>query len=777
MVTFVRSVRLELVDIPLAADHLKALQSAIPADLTVQFEKSPAATARLLSSWTYVNQAPFNESPNVAQFLRGDQGNWGLIAERDFFERDIEETVYDELLDYATSKSTSGRSLAILGPAGYGTSTLSATLAVKLAHDRAGRVFMHKPGTPFLEGDVLYAASLFPDERHFFFVDDAARFSSEVLNCLYRLREARRPALFLLAARLNEWRLGRGKLNASEFVIEPLSDPESSRLIAFLEKHGPLNRLEHLTPQMRFATVKKKHEKQLLIVMREATEDNSFDAIIEGEYVNIGNDIAKQVYLTVCCFYQHEAFIRDALLADLIGHSVPNMYTLTRDATEGVVLYERIDLVRGTDVARARHRTIAAIVWERCGDIIQKEQLIQKALSALNLNLKTDADSFEQFIRSDHLVDGIRTLDGKTRFFETAIRKDPESAYVRQHYARMLTRSERPELAPSQIDKALGLNSKIRILYHTNGVVQSQLALQTDSIEMARSRLAQTEQAFRQGINLYSRDEYSYYSLAKLYLDWAKKVPSETDEYLSKCESTVSEGLRAVTTKERIWIISADVQEWIGNESAKLDDLQRAIKEQPSGIFARYLLARAYREAGSPAKGVAALEPVLLDNPNEFRLCIEYARCLDDLGETYDKIIAVLALGTLYGLSDSRFISIYGGVLFMNEQFSDSDKVFSETLKHDFSPSDAYIIRYKPKAKDNPAEFTILKGTVVLVKAGYAFIEVPGFPKFLCPSSKQHGLTLFKGMKVSFEPGFSAKRAVADRPFETYAGPKHRRPL
>jgi hypothetical protein len=248
---------------------------------------------------------------------------------------------------------------------------------------------------------------------------------------------------------------GRGKLNASEFVIEPLSDPEIWRLLAFLEKHGALNTLEHLTPELRFAAIKKKHEKQLLVAMREATEDRSFDAIIEDEYVHIGNDKAKQVYLTVCCFYQHGALVRDGLLADLVQLSVTNMYKLTADATEGVVVYECNDPVRGTYVARARHRTIAAIVWERCGDIVQKEVLLQSALAVLNLNFKPDAEAFEQLIRADYLVDSIRTLEGRTRFFETAIKKDPDSPYVRQHYARMLTRSERPELALSQVEKAL----------------------------------------------------------------------------------------------------------------------------------------------------------------------------------------------------------------------------------------------------------------------------------------------------------------------------------
>ena len=774
---FVSSARLELVDIPITPDRLKALQAAVPGDLAPHFEKSPAAVARLLSSWIYVNQAPFHEPPNVKQFSHGDRANWGLIAKREFFERDAEEDIYDELLDFVTSASKKSRAVAILGPAGYGTSTLLATLASDLVTARAGPVFMHKPGTPLLEGDVLYAASLFADQRPFFFVDNATDRAIDILNCLYRLREAGLPALFALGERLNEWRFSRGKLNATEFVIEPLSDAEIWRLLEFLEKHGLLNTLEHLTPDLRFAAIKRKHEKQLLVAMREATEDKSFDAIIEDEYVHLGNDMAKMLYLTVSCFYQHGAFVRDSLLADLTGVSVVNMYKLTADATEGVIAYECIDQIRGTQVARARHRTIAAIVWERCGDIIQKESLLNKVLAALNLNFQSDAEAFEQFIRSDRLVDSIRTFDGRTKFFETAVKKDPESPYVRQHFARMLSRADRPELSLSQIEKALELNSKLKALHHTQGVVLSQLMLQTENTEIARRRLAQAEQAFRRGVNLDNRDEYNFYSLAKLYLDWAKKVPSEAAEYVSKCEATISEGLRVVSSKENLWVMSAEVQEWIGNEPAKLADLERAVKEQRTAVFPRYLLARAYRAAGKPGKGLEVLEPILRDNPNEFRVCMEYARCLDDLGEPYKKAIAVLSLGTLYGLGDSRFISIYAGMLFMDEQFSEANKVFAETMKRDFSTYETNAIQYKPRAKDNPKNFAVLKGKVIQVKAGYAFIEVPGFPRFMCPNSKQHGVTLRRGMDVKFEPGFSAKGAQADKPRDTFTGPKHRRPV
>ena len=774
---FVEAARVDLAKAPTSIDLLKPIEKSIPSDLAEHFKTSPAAIARLLSSWTYVNQAPIHESSNLSRFLKGDKANWGLIAQHEVFERDIEEEVYDELLDYATSSSRKASTRVILGPAGFGMSTLLYTLAGRLVEDRAGPVFMLKEGVSLLEGDVLFASSLFPDKRPYFIVDNAADFSDSLLDSVYRLRDVNRPAMFLMAERVNEWRLRRGRLNASENTLESLSDPEIWRLLAYLEKHGELGCLEGLKPDLRFAAIKNKHGKQLLVTMRETIEDNQFDAILEDEYSNMGNELAKRLYLIVCCFSQHGALLRDNLLADLVDKSAPDMYKLTTEATEGVVIWDLIDPIRGEYIARARHRTIAAVVWERCGDIVSKEALLLTAVRSLNLNYKADADAFEQFIRSERLVDSIRTLEGRTLFFETAIQKDPDGPYVRQHYARMLTRADKPELALSQVDKAIELNPTIRVLYHTQGVVLSHLATAAESVELGRRRMLQAEQAFKRALNVYSKDEYSYASLARLYLDWAKKVPNEASDYIAKSEAIISEGLRTVANKERLWIASADIQSWLGDEPARLQDLERAVREHPNAIYPRYLIAQAYRSAGEPQKAIDKLEPVLKENPDEFRLCIEYAKALEDLGKPYEQSIAILNFGSLYGLRDARFIAIYAGMLFMNRDLSEADRVFSETTKREINFSDSHAIHYRPKDKSDPTKPIKLVGKVVQVKAGYAFIEVAGYSRFLCPSSKQRGITLREKMQVEFEPAFSAKNPLADRPVDLFTGPAHRRPV
>src|ERR1035438_10289158 len=91
-------------------DVLKRLESTIPKDLLPSFDKHPAAVARLMSSWEYVNQAAFNATPNTVEFLRGNRANWALIGKHIQIERDIEPDLYDALLDYATGGARAPRS-------------------------------------------------------------------------------------------------------------------------------------------------------------------------------------------------------------------------------------------------------------------------------------------------------------------------------------------------------------------------------------------------------------------------------------------------------------------------------------------------------------------------------------------------------------------------------------------------------------------------------------------------------------------------------------------
>lgn len=735
----------------------------VPLDLRPSLERNPAPTVRLLSSWEYVNQADFSIAPNTKRFLDGDTANWALIGNGIYFERDLEEDLYDDLLDHVTSTKRRTKTNILLAPAGYGTTTLLMTMAVKLVKDRACNVFRLKPGRKVIEGDVLFAESIF-GEKTCFIIDHAADHKSSLSLVLQRFREDKKHSLILLGERLNEWRQTIDVIHGKEYLIDALSDPEINRLLDFLGSQGALNKLEPLDRELQFNSIKKNYEKELLVAMREATEGLEFDAILENEFRGIDGDLPKQAYLTVCCFSLNGIFVRDSLLAELLNLDVIDLYDKTSKQTEGIIIYEEVDESRGEFGARTRHRSIAEVVWERCGIQYNKGEILKNIIDRLNLNYYLDVRAFDLLYQSDKLVDSINSLDEKIRFFEKACKKDPDSPYVRQHFARMLIREKSYELALSQIENAISIDKGSRILYHTKGLILARMAFERDSDSVALKRLHQSENSYRKALNMNTRDPYCYQGLAKLYLQWAERTTdnSESLDYLSKAEDIIGEGLRNCRNRDKLWIESAKVQEFIGNHPGYIMNLERAVSEFPDSIVPRYILGRTYRREKKYKEAIDTLKPVIKNHPNEFRSFVEYALAKYYDGAPYDECISVLRLSTLYGYSDPRFISVLGGLLFINKEYSDADRVFSESTNRRFTITESTRIEFRP-FKSIEGEPYKISGKVVNVKPGYARIESNGLPAPIhCPGSKYRGLTMKKGLIVSFHLCFNARGPVSE---------------
>jgi tetratricopeptide (TPR) repeat protein len=716
---------------------------------------------KLLNSWEYVNAANFRDAPNTPQFLKGDGASWSLIAANIHFGRDVEDQVWNEVLEYATDPTGKSGTVAVIAPAGYGVSTLLKSVAVSIVKEKIGPVFMLRPGADVLEADVAIAATVFPRSRTFFVVDQAREQASAITTALF---QSRTNCLFILGERKNEWRMVKARPRVNEVEILPLSDAEIERLLAFLTKERALGKLGELSQEFQFAVVKEKHEKQLLVVMREATEGENFDAIIEDEYRGIqddsGRDLARDLYLITSCFYQHGVYIRDQLAAGIL---LVELYEGIPDSLEGIVSFIETDHARGEQAARTRHRVIAEVVWKRCGELGQKERILQTAMELLNLSYRLDKAIFERFVRSDEVVETFRTFEAKTKFFETACKREAGNPNILQHFARMLRRENRLNLALAQIDAAIKMDESLRVLHHTRGTILADLAMSAESDDVGRKWMFQSEREFRHCIDVSPKDSYGYSGLAQLHLDWAKKVRSEDEssDYLTKSEETISEGLRMVRERETLWIVSADVQKFLKNSPGRIEKLKRAIAENSAAIIPRYPLGREYRLQGQPKKCLEILEPVIKTKFSEFRSFLEYVRAMLDLGEPYARCAAYLSQAQLDGVTDPAFVGLLGGLLFMEHKVSEAEKTFNESIKQGFTFEERTKIQFRPTEPGSRTRLRLV-GRITNVKPGFLFIQNKSYTDFFSTTTRIGGTVLQKGMTVRFEPAFCARGAVAD---------------
>lgn len=226
-------------------------------------------------------------------------------------------------------------------------------------------------------------------------------------SAVRQLRESGVSAIFVLGERLNEWRQATTSIRGAEYEIEKLSDGEIDRLLDFLQHQGALGRLSDLSHKLRVAAIKNVHEKELLVAMKEVTKGASFDAIIEDEYQNIGNETARHLYAAVCCTSLSRSHLRDQVAAKVTDLDLASLYENIGSALDGVIVWDCLDTNRELYGARARHQVIARVVWNRCLVEDEKEKVLLGIMKSLNLNYHADVRAFDALIRSDENIDGI----------------------------------------------------------------------------------------------------------------------------------------------------------------------------------------------------------------------------------------------------------------------------------------------------------------------------------------------------------------------------------
>jgi tetratricopeptide (TPR) repeat protein len=719
--------------------------------------------SRLFNSWDYVNQPRLMGKPDVYSFVRGDKASWDIIMQNKYFSRTLEENMVFQMLDYATDKKKNVNVCTLTGAAGYGITTLMMIVAAKVTQEKMGQVYFLRDGRKLNEGDIFFAyENRIDDAKCFFFIDNAADHSSDISRIIKLSREQGKNIAFILADRQNELAtknmLGRGDIHH----IEPLCDTEIESIIDFLSENNELNKLQFLQRDDQIAIIRQNYNRELLVTIREATEGKSFDAIIQDEYHSICDSFCQRAYKLIACLHQFDVQVRMELLTSILDVELTQFYTQAENPLKGVIVYDLYNAENEVYVARTRHRLIAQIVWDNCIPKTEKENIINSVLSVINISHYLDRKAFEQLYRSEKLIDALPSLDSRMRFFNEACNIDPDNAYIWQHYARMLLRNEQDEVALSTIEKAIKMSPNIRILYHTKGTILQQMALRASTLEIGRKRVAQSEEEYQTTIRLNERDPYGYQGLGELYLQWAKAVEDIKEEtlYLSKAEEILTKGLLKVFDKDSIWVELSKIDEYLNDTPGQVDKLKQAVSLAPESPIANFLLGKTYSLQGEYDEAIKIFQKIFQTRPQEYRSSIEYAKAkvLKEKGssDSIKEAISILQQSTLSGFADAYFIATLGGLLYLDEQFSESEVVFGEARKRE--------IQYVFSSLFIPQNWNIksvYSAKVKYVTGGHSTVIIDRYGEVHCPYSKVDGLILTRDMRVNICLQFNIRGPIA----------------
>lgn len=81
-----------------------AFRNRVPHHLRELYDDAPAPMMRLLNSWSYVNGEDVTLEPNTKEFLNGSKATWSLIAQNHRFVRDVEDDLWEYILEFTTDK-------------------------------------------------------------------------------------------------------------------------------------------------------------------------------------------------------------------------------------------------------------------------------------------------------------------------------------------------------------------------------------------------------------------------------------------------------------------------------------------------------------------------------------------------------------------------------------------------------------------------------------------------------------------------------------------------
>ena len=131
----------------------------------------------------------------------------------------------------------------------------------------------------------------------------------------------------------------------------------------------------------------------------------------------------------------------------------------------------------------------------------------------------------------------------------------------------------------------------------------------------------------------------------------------------------------------------------------------------------RYLLGRAYREEGKSEKTIQVLDPIIKTDFGNVRAYIEYTRAMLDVREPLDKCISTLVLCRLNGESDAAYVGLLGGLLFLNNRFTDAKKLWDDAKEKQFSYQERKKRQFTPRDPADSAKPLRLAGFVQVVKS------------------------------------------------------------
>lgn len=461
--------------------------------------------------------------PDPVTFLRGGPATWATIRENYDIARSPSDDLLVQLLASHEDEPVypapgSAKFILLAGHAGSGKSTAAKRAAWDLA-STWGRCVVWVRHPSRLQLDLVESLLSYSKRRAYVFVDDGADAALQVVDVIRRARRKGLRATFIVVERANEWKAATQDTPLDPdrlFELGRMTDEEAGALVEKLEQAHELGNLHDLNHDERISRLIRRADRQLLVALREATEDKRFDEIIENELKSLPSESARRAYVTVATLYQFGVATRAGVLSRTTGIPFTDFGARILGPSVGVILEDqRAPWEQPSYVAR--HRVIAEIVFRRAfrSSTDRAEQVIT-LLRHLDSGYREDRRAFSRLIHAKWLRDNSIEPEDQEMVYSTARRLRPGDPFVVQQHA-LAWRYRDPTRAGEMLREAALLAPNDESIRHSQAVLLLDAARDARGSEQSEL-FGQAEEEFRRLIKIDPANSAPYVSLTSLLL-------------------------------------------------------------------------------------------------------------------------------------------------------------------------------------------------------------------------------------------------------------------
>lgn len=740
-------------------------------------DPSPGLSSALDRDFRHVHASMAAEPQVPRRFYEGFDTGWGAILQ----DLDIRRRVMNDLLSKAVIEEESDhetRLILLRGPAGSGKSVLLKRSAMMAAEDLEQLVLWLQPDGALRAESVLELADL-TGKRIYVFVDRAAVHVARIEALLKSAKQKNVAVTIVAAERDSEWNTFAPRVTErwkpQDFRLANLAPSEIEDLVTILGRHDSLGLLSTHTREQQIEAFKKRADRQLLVALHEATRGKAFEEIVHDEYLGIGSDRARRLYLDICTLNQFAVPVRAGTISRVAGIRFDDYRQNLFEPLENVVLTDE-NRYTGDIEYRARHPRVAEFVFQgACPSDEAKSAQLTRMIEHLDAGFQPDRIAIEGIAKGRSLSGVLASAASGREIYSALAKVLPEAAFLFQQWAIFeytvqggsLEEAERLALQAKDIDP------KSKSVAHTLAEVARRRAASEKSplVKEQFRRLA------RQRLNDAgtATDMLVMSSKCKLLVDDVKDVvealgDAYDEEDAAKLSDLVRETEQEIQKAQQLYHEFADLDETEWRLNVIMDQhgkairaLERAWRKNPRGTSVAIRLAKDYLSHDEIEKARLILAEALQRFPEDRDIHLAMARfLLRTESELTERVGEHLERSYRKGDRNYDARHLHAQFLFCRGDVKKAQDLFEDV--QDRAPAEFRSSSRKPSS-DLARHIARSVGRVVAKDSTFCFIRSPSYGKDIYANEADSDVAVWEnvqtGSQVDFKVMFKRGGPVA----------------